>query len=74
MTSFIESIANAAMYGLAWFIISCGFTFIIAAAFFGYPKDEEPLESKKDLKCPVTGGPHIVTVIRKKCKENQDDV
>ena len=74
MTSFIESIANAAMYGLAWFIISCGLTFIIAAAFFGYPKDEEPPESKKDLKCPVTGGPHIVTVIRKKCKENQDDV
>jgi len=43
MTSFIDSVANAAMYGLAWFIISCGFTFIIAAAFFGYPeeKDEE---------------------------------
>ncbi len=43
MTSLIESIANAAMYGLAWLVISCGFTFIIAAAFFGYPeeKDEE---------------------------------
>ena len=43
MTSFIEPIANAAMYGLAWLVISCGFTFIIAAAFFGFPeeKDEE---------------------------------
>ena len=43
MTSFIESAAHAAMYGLAWLVISCGLTFILAAAFFGYPeeKDEE---------------------------------
>ena len=74
MTSFIDSAANAAMYGLAWLIISCGFTFIIAAAFFGYPEDKDPPKPKKDLKCPVTGGPHIVTVIRKKRKENQDDI
>ena len=62
------------MYTLAWFVISCGFTFIIAAAFFGFPKDEDPLKPKEDPICPVTGGPHIVTVIRKKCKENQDDL
>ena len=74
MTSLIESIANAAMYGLAWLVISCGFTFIIAAAFFGYPEDKEHPKPKKDIKCPVTGGPHIVTVIRKKRKENQDDI
>ena len=73
MTSFINTLSEVSMYTLAWLVISCGCTFIIAAAFFGYPKDEEPPESKKDLKCPVTGGPHIVTVIRKKCKENQDD-
>ena len=74
MTSLIESIANAAMYGLAWLVISCGFTFIIAAAFFGYPEDKDDSKPKKEPKCPVTGGPHIVTVIRKKRKENQDDV
>ena len=74
MTSFIDSVANAAMYGLAWLIISCGLTFIIAAAFFGFPEEIEPPKVKKDRKCPVTGGPHIVTVIRKKCKENQDDI
>ena len=74
MTSFIESVANAAMYGLAWLVISCGFTFIIAAAFFGYPEDKDKPKPKKEAKCPVTGGPHIVTVFRKKCKENQDDI
>ena len=74
MTSFIESVANAAMYGLAWLVISCGFTFIIAAAFFGYPEDKDPPKLKKKPRCPVTGGPHIVTVIRKKCKENQNDI
>jgi hypothetical protein len=37
----IDAIAHAAMYGLAWFIISAGFTFILAAAFFGFPSDEE---------------------------------
>ena len=41
MMSLIESVANAAMYGLAWFVISCGFTFIIAAAFFGYPEEKD---------------------------------
>ena len=41
MTSLIDSVANAAMYGLAWFVISCGFTFIIAAAFFGYPEEKD---------------------------------
>ena len=74
MTSFIDSVANAAMYGLAWLIISCGLTFIIAAAFFGFPEEIETPKVKEDRKCPVTGGPHIVTVIRKKCKENQDDL
>jgi hypothetical protein len=69
MTSFIDSIANATMYGLAWLVISCGCTFIIAAAFFGFPEEIEPPEPKlkKNFKCPV------VTVIREKCKENQDD-
>ena len=43
MTSFISSLAEVGMYTLAWFVISCGLTFILAAAFFGYPeeKDEE---------------------------------
>ena len=68
MTSFIESIAYAVMYGLLWLVISCGCTFIIAAAFFGYPEEIEPPKPKKKLKCPV------VTVIRGKCKENQDDI
>ena len=65
----IESITHATMYGLAWLVISCGLTFIIAAAFFGYPEEIEPPKPKpkKKLKCPV------VTVIREKCKENQDD-
>ena len=69
MTSFIESVANATMYGLAWLVISCGLTFIIAAAFFGFPEEIETPEPKlkKKLKCPV------VTVIKEKCKENQDD-
>ncbi len=74
MTSFIDSVGYAVMYGLLWLIISCGFTFIIAAAFFGYPEDIKLPKPKKDPKCPLTGGPHIVTVIRKKCKENQDDI
>ena len=76
MTSFIESIAYAVMYGLLWLVISCGCTFIIAAAFFGFPeeKDNKPRKPKKDLKCPITGGQHIVTVMRKKHKENQDDI
>ena len=47
MTSFIDSVANVAMYGLAWLIISCGFTFIIAAAFFGYPEEKD--EENKDV-------------------------
>jgi hypothetical protein len=58
------------MYTLAWLVISCGCTFIIAAAFFGFPEEIETPEPKlkKKLNCPV------VTVIRKKCKENQDDL
>jgi hypothetical protein len=57
------------MYTLAWIVISCGFTFIIAAAFFGFPEEVESPKPKlkKNFKCPV------VTVIREKCKENQDD-
>ena len=41
--SIVSSLAEAGMYVLAWFVISCGFTFILASAFFGYPeeKDEE---------------------------------
>ena len=74
MTSFISTLAEVGMYTFAWLVISCGFTFIIAAAFFGYPEDEDPPKPKKSMKCPVTGGPHIVTVIRKKCKENQNDI
>ncbi len=70
------------MYTLAWFVLSCGFTFIIAAAFFGFPQDKEPVTKEKDLKCPVTGGRHIITTIwsrkdnchwSQKVKENQDD-
>ena len=43
MTSFISTLAEVSMYTLAWLVISCGLTFIIAAAFFGFPeeKDEE---------------------------------
>ena len=43
MTNFISTLAEVSMYTLAWFVISCGFTFILAAAFFGFPeeKDEE---------------------------------
>ena len=43
MTSFISTLAEVGMYTLAWLVISCGLTFIIAAAFFGFPeeKDEE---------------------------------
>ena len=43
MTSFISTLAEVGMYTLAWLVISCGFTFVIVAAFFGFPeeKDEE---------------------------------
>ncbi len=34
------------LYLLLWFIIGCGFCFIIAAAFFGYP--EEITEERYD--------------------------
>ena len=74
MTSFFSTLAEVGMYTLAWLVISCCFTFVIAAAFFGFPEDEEAPKAKKERKCPVTGGPHIITVIRKKCKENQDDI
>ena len=70
MTSFINTLAEVSMYTLAWLVISCGCTFIIAAAFFGFPEEIEPPEPKlnKKFKCPV------VTVIKGKCKENQDDL
>jgi hypothetical protein len=70
MTSFINTLAEVSMYTLAWLVISCGCTFIIAAAFFGFPEEIEPPKPKpkNKLKCPV------VTVIRGKCKENQDDL
>ena len=29
------------MYTLAWLVISCGLTFIVAAAFFGYPEEKD---------------------------------
>mgnify|MGYP003117114884 FL=1 len=43
MTSIFSSLAEAGMYTLAWFVLSCGFAFVVAAAFFGFPeeKDEE---------------------------------
>jgi hypothetical protein len=43
MTSLASTLAEVGMYTLAWFILSCGFAFIIAAAFFGFAeeKDEE---------------------------------
>ena len=37
----IDAIAQAVMYCLSWLVISAGCTFILAAAFFGYPSDEE---------------------------------
>ena len=66
----ISSLAEVGMYTLAWLVISCGCTFIIAAAFFGFPEEIEPPKPKlkKKFKCPV------VTVIKEKCKENQDDI
>ena len=68
--SLISTLAEVGMYTLAWFVISCGFTFIIAAAFFGFPEEIDPPKSKlnKNFKCPV------ITVIREKRKENQDDI
>jgi hypothetical protein len=43
MTSFISTLAEVGMYTLAWVVISCGLTFVLASAFFGYPaeKNEE---------------------------------
>ena len=40
MTSFISTLAEVGMYTLAWFVLSCGFAFIVAAAFFGYPEEK----------------------------------
>ena len=40
MTSFISTLAEVGMYTLAWFILSCGFAFIVAAAFFGFPEEK----------------------------------
>lgn len=37
----IELVAEMVMYGLAWLIIGAGMTFVFAAAFFGFPSDEE---------------------------------
>ena len=39
--SIINTIAEVSMYTLAWFIISCGLTFVVAAAFFGYPEEKD---------------------------------
>jgi len=68
--SLINTLVDVGMYTLAWIVISCGLTFIIAAAFFGFPEEIDPPNPnpKKKLKCPV------ITVIREKCKENQDDL
>tara|TARA_Y100000592_G_scaffold25515_1_gene40257 strand:- start:3062 stop:3202 length:141 start_codon:yes stop_codon:yes gene_type:complete len=46
MTSFISTLAEVGMYTLAWLVISCGFTFVLAAAFFGYPEEEKNLKEK----------------------------
>jgi hypothetical protein len=46
MTSFISSLAEVGMYTLAWFVLSCGFTFVVAAAFFGFPEEEKNLKEK----------------------------
>ena len=40
MTSFISTLAEVGMYTLAWFVLSCGFAFIVAAAFFGFPEEK----------------------------------
>ncbi len=37
------------MYTLAWILISCGFTFIIAAAFFGFKEEKNLEENQHDL-------------------------
>jgi len=36
-----NTIAEVSMYTLAWIVISCGLTFILAAAFFGYPEEKD---------------------------------
>jgi hypothetical protein len=36
----ISMLAEVSMYTLAWIVISCGLTFILAAAFFGYPEEK----------------------------------
>lgn len=37
------------MYTLAWIIMSCGFTFILAAAFFGIREEKNLEEKNHDL-------------------------
>ena len=39
--SIFEAVAQIAMYTLAWFIIGSGITFVLAAAFFGYPEEKD---------------------------------
>ena len=45
MMSFIEFM----VYVLTWFVLSAGFTFIIAAAFFGYAAKEITEEEYRDI-------------------------
>jgi len=37
----MESLVNSLFYLLGWAVLSTGLAFIIAAAFFGYPSNEE---------------------------------
>ena len=39
--SLISTLAEVGMYTLAWIVISCGFTFVLASAFFGYPAEKD---------------------------------
>ena len=53
MTSIIDVLVPVTIYSMAWLAISLGFTFIIAAAFFG-PKEiskeeyDELFERRRD--------------------------
>ena len=40
-TNVMEALATGVYYLLGWAVLSAGLTFIIAAAFFGYPSNEE---------------------------------
>jgi hypothetical protein len=47
----LNTLAEVSMYTLAWVVMSCGFTFVLAAAFFGYPKEiyKEKFDERKDV-------------------------